>query len=42
MRYVIVIVGVTLFIGWEAIYSNWMVTRSVVAEVSRVSARLGL
>lgn len=41
MRYVIVIMTVTLFILWEAIYGDWIVTRTVVAEISRVMGKLG-
>jgi hypothetical protein len=42
MRYVIVIMTVTVFILWESIYGDWIVTRTVVGEISRVLDRLGL
>ena len=42
MRYVIFVMAVTLFILWESIYGDWIVTRSVVGEISRVLGRLGL
>jgi hypothetical protein len=42
MRYVILVMAVTLFILWESIYGDWIVTRTVVGEISRVLGRLGL
>lgn len=42
MRYVIVVVGVTLFILWEVMYDNWAVTNAVIAEVRRVLFAIGL
>lgn len=41
MRYVLVIMTITLFILWESIYSDWTITRSFAGEVSRVWNRLG-
>lgn len=42
MRYVIVVVSVTLFVLWEVMYDNWAVTKAVVAEVRRVLYMIGL
>lgn len=41
MRYVVVIVGVALFLIWEILYDDWGVTRMVFNEVARVWSRLG-
>jgi hypothetical protein len=42
MRYVIVIVSITLFIGWEAMYGDWVITESVFNEIVRLKGRMGL
>lgn len=41
MRYVIVIMAVTLFVLWETIYGDWIITKSVIEEVGRVWRQLG-
>lgn len=36
MRYVILIFAVTMFIVWESLYGDWVITEAVFAEIERV------
>jgi len=36
MRYAVLAFAIAMFVIWESVYSDWLVTRSVLDEINRL------